>query len=270
MGPRNTAPSVMSESRRRVARKELLLEHEFVRSPRHGSKERHMGRERSADEVQAFHQEMLGPKLGPVFHALWNEWAWLRVKWGEYLKLFGTSPERVELLSSAAGRFFRMLQDTLWEDTLLHLSRLTDRQHSAGRSNLTIRALPKLCDDPELRAGVARLVETAVGATEFARDWRNRHVGHRDLELALGGSVRPLADASRAHVAEALSAIHAVLNRISESMLERTLADHVIVPETGALTLMHVIRDGLDTREAREQRIRSGIPQPGDLGPRML
>ena len=93
----------------------------------------------------------------------------------------------------------------------------------AGKSNLTIRALPELCDEPALRSRVTELVDAALEATKFARDWRNRHIGHRDLALALNSGAKPLASASRAQVSEAASAIHAVLNQISESVLHSTL-----------------------------------------------
>ena len=76
----------------------------------------------------------MGPRLGPVYNALWNEVAWLHAKLHEYKQLYGEKPARLELLNRAAGLFFRIVQDTLWEDTLLYLARLTDPPRSAGRS----------------------------------------------------------------------------------------------------------------------------------------
>ena len=72
-----------------------------------------MANEMTPDEVKAYHLEKLGPKLEPVYHALSNDLAWLQVKWAEYKELFGTSSERIELLNSAAGLFFQIVQDTL-------------------------------------------------------------------------------------------------------------------------------------------------------------
>ena len=65
-----------------------------------------------------------------------NLHAYIEIKWAEYKELFGTSPRRIELLNSAAGLFFRILQDTLWEDALLHLCRLTDPAKMHGKENL--------------------------------------------------------------------------------------------------------------------------------------
>jgi len=51
-----------------------------------------MAEEKTAEQVKAERIEKLGPKLGPVFHALSDDVAWLQVKWAEYRELFGTSP----------------------------------------------------------------------------------------------------------------------------------------------------------------------------------
>jgi len=224
--------------------------------------------EQTAEQVRQEYLDKLGTKLGPVFSELKDDLAWLHVKWAEYHELFGTSAARIDLLNSAAGLFFRILQDTLWEDALLHLCRLTDpaeMRGRRGRRNLTIQALPALCDDSALKAEVARLVTEATAKVSFARDWRNRRIGHRDLGVALGSTSRPLAAGSRADVSEALAAIHRVINHIHESLLNSTLADEVITPATGAEALLYVIRDGLQADEERRERIRSGKFSQADL-----
>ena len=111
----------------------------------------------TAEEQRQECIQQMGDTLGCQFHALWQEVAWLYSKWAEYLELFGTSPFRVELLNSAAPGFFRIVQDTLWEDTILHIARLTDRPESFGKANLTIRRLPGLVDDA-IRLGAAAFV----------------------------------------------------------------------------------------------------------------
>ena len=226
--------------------------------------------ERTAEEALEDDLSRLGPRLGPVFHGLWNDIAWLHIKWREYREMFGATPERIELLNSAARLFFGIVQDMLWEDTLLHLSRLTDPPKSKGRLNLTVQALPGQIGDQLLRDEVSGLVVRAVEATKFARDWRNRRISHRDLDLALNNGAKPLAPASRKEVSEAVSAVHEVLNRISERLLQRTLADDVISRGGDAVELMFVIRDGLEAGEAREERLRKGQLLPGDLGPRAV
>jgi len=63
-----------------------------------------MADERTADQVRKEHLDKLGPQLGPIFSELRDDFAWLQVKWGEYRELYGTSPERIDLMNSAAGK----------------------------------------------------------------------------------------------------------------------------------------------------------------------
>jgi hypothetical protein len=226
-----------------------------------------MSHEETPQQVENGHIDKLGPVLGPFYHALWNDLAWLQVKWQEFREAFGTTPKRVELLNSSAGLFFRIVQDTLWADTLLHICRLTDPPKSAGKENLTLKALPPLITDPKLRSEISALVDHAVTSTAFARDWRNRHLSHNDLALALNKGAQPLAIASSQQVANAIAAIHAVLNRISEQLLKSTLASEVFTPPTGVLTLMSVLQDGLNKREVRLERLRRGKHFSENLGP---
>jgi len=226
-----------------------------------------MARNLTAGEVREEHLASMGPHLGPVYNALWNEVAWLHAKWHEYKELYGEKPPRLELLNRASGFFFRIVQDTLWENTLLHLARLTDPSRSAGRQNLTVLQLPSLVNDPGLREQLEALLTEAKSKAEFARDWRNRHIAHRDLDKALGKGAEPLAAASRNHVDEALRALAAGLNRVNTFYLKSTLTFDVIAPMTGGVALLYVLRDGLVAREKRLERLRAGLPDPDDLGP---
>lgn len=217
-----------------------------------------MGNCQTPNDVYNDHITKLGPKLGPVYNVLWSDFASLSAKWQEFLAMFGSDPERVALLNSAAGFFFRIVQDALWKDVLLHLCRLTDPPQSVGKSNLTLQALPQLISDPALSAALEPLIAQAVKATEFARDWRNRRISHRDKALALRSGAQPLTPAGNAQVSQALSAIHAVLNLISERLLQSTLGIDVITLGAGAEALLYVIRDGLEADRTRRMRISNG------------
>jgi hypothetical protein len=110
--------------------------------------------DRSAEETKKLNVEKMGAPLGEVYSALWQEVAVAHFYWKEYVELFGTKHERITLLNETAPHFFRMLQDELWETSLLHLARLTDPANSFGKqdkSNLTIQALPALIGDTELK-----------------------------------------------------------------------------------------------------------------------
>src|SRR6185503_12931063 len=120
----------------------------------------------------------MGATLGELYFLLSRELAWLHFSWSEYRTLYGTSEETIGVLNSAAPRFFYYLDYLMWHDVLLHICRLTDPPASAGRNNLTLAQLPLAIADPILRDSVIDLLAAARSESEFARDWRNRHLAH--------------------------------------------------------------------------------------------
>lgn len=119
-----------------------------------------MSSQRTAEEVDARLVAAMGKRLGTIYYRLWNECAWLHWKWREYETLYGTNSSRIELLNHAAPGFFRIVQDTLWEDVLLHIARLTDPPKVASRETLTLRALPPLVD-AAVRSHVGEALDVA-------------------------------------------------------------------------------------------------------------
>jgi hypothetical protein len=225
---------------------------------------------RTAEESKADHIEGMGEELGRLYDALWQEVAWLHMKWREYATLFGTSPARVELLNKAAPSFFRVIQDSLWEDVLLHIARLTDSPRSMGKRNLSFRQFAKISLHPDIASKVEKLTTDALETSAFARDWRNRKLAHRDLHLALGQGAEPLAPVSRAQVKEALAALSAILNALAAHYLNSTTMFAVEATSGGAEALLYCIDDGLRFEDERHQRISRGEYQQDDLQHRSL
>jgi hypothetical protein len=218
----------------------------------------------SAQEVKEKDLATLGPELGSVYSALSNECTWAFMKWHEYVQMFGAAESRIDLLNEAAPQFFRVIQDVLWEDSLLHISRLTDQATMGRNKNLSVQALPALINEPDLKEEVEGLVETAVKKAAFARDWRNRRIAHRDLGLALAESPKPLKEASRLKVKEALAAIAAVLNAIDRYHRDSTTAYELGKLVTGAEHMMYVLRDGIERERKRRRDLEKGEYNPQD------
>jgi hypothetical protein len=214
--------------------------------------------------------EALGSELAPVYRALWNEVAWVHLKWEEFVVLFGTKPSRIELLNRAAGGFFRLVQDAFFSDVLLHLCRLTDPPRSMGKDNLTVQRLPSLIADGPLKEAVTLKVEDAVARTAFCRDWRNRHIAHTDLLLALRSGAEPLQSASRTGVKDALATISELLNMISTRLLDTELRFDMGGATHGAASLLYVLDDGLILEATRKQQLKAGIVDPSAYAMRDL
>jgi hypothetical protein len=219
----------------------------------------------TAEESKQANINAMGHELGPLYAAMWQQVAWLHTKWEQYVELYGTKESRLTLLNDAAPLFFRVVQDTLWEDVLLHITRLTDSPKSMGRPNLSIRRFPAAIDDKATKLAVEARIEEAMTASECCRDWRNRHIAHCDLDLILNGAAQPLKPASREKVKEAIKALDSVLNAIAHRYLDSTTLFDTSGASRGARSLLYVLDDGMKADLAREARMANNTFTPEDL-----
>lgn len=220
----------------------------------------------SHEETKQEFIDSMGESLGKLFYAFWNDVHWLHQKWGEYLELYGTKPSRIDLLNETAPLFFRFVQDALWYDIILHIARLTDPPKSVGKDNLTIRRIPHYIEkDSFLEEILSPQIQSALKLSNFTRDWRNRRLAHRDLELALEESAKPIEGASRKSIEEAIEAIDDVLNSIVGHYMDTTINFDYLSPGDGALSLLYYIHLGLNARKERLKRIKNGEVLPGDF-----
>lgn len=209
------------------------------------------------EEVKQDYVTCMGKELGSVYFQLYQEFSWLYIKWNEYVEMFGTKPSRIELLNKAAPLFFYVVQETLWREILLHIARLTDSEKTCGKQNLTIKRLPGLIKDKEIRNCIVELIEDVGKKTEFCRDRRHRILAHTDLGLSLQSeNVKPLQPASRESIRGALSAIEKVLTVIHSHFMNMDLTFSLISAEgTGAREVLDILSEGLDAIERKDRRL---------------
>jgi hypothetical protein len=202
-----------------------------------------MGETLSAEQVRERSIAAMPAPLGEIHYALHNEVAWLHVKWKNYRALFARDQETIDLLNAAAPAFFHALQRMMWEDVLLHLCRLTDPPKSVGRDNLTVRRLPDTTPDPNLQNQVRPLVDDVNQRTQFARDWRNRRLAHRELPPTSGQAAQPLASISRQQIEDALGAIRRTMNCIEQHYLHAPVSyEHSVEALGGVESLLARLR----------------------------
>jgi len=229
-----------------------------------------MASHKTEEESQKEYIEVMGKPLGKIFHALWQELAWLYTKWREYEDLFGTKPSRIDLMNKAAPRFFRIVQDALWEDTILHISRLTDPPKSLNKENLSIQRLPLIVEDKELKQNLKKKIDKAKTNSKFCRDWRNRRIAHHDLKLAIEDGISPLMPASRKAINDALSSIVDVMNQVSLHYQDSNTIFDVHNRLGGGESLLYIIDDGLRLGEKRKAKIKNGNFKEDDFRSREI
>jgi AbiU2 len=185
----------------------------------------------------------MGPELGLVFNALWNDAVELHHRWNEYVALFGKGTGRIKILNDSASSFFGLIQRDMWHQTLLQISRMTDPPKSVGKLNVSLSRLPALVRG-DLKDEIESLVEVSKQKAAFAKDWRNRSLAHSDHELAIEKSARPLSPASNSDVEAVLEAIGACLNAVDVAYRDTTTWWKPVSPMDGADTLLYILRAG--------------------------
>lgn len=223
-----------------------------------------MPRHQTGEQVERAHLKAFGPESGPLYHALHNEVSWIHAKWLEYRKLFAKSEERIDLLNETAGFFFRVVQDVLWDDVLLHIARLTDPAEQGRFQNLTLPRLAEAFSDTEVGPELALSVDAVLSKAEFAREWRNRRIAHRDLPLALDSKAMPLPGISRQHVEAVLASIRQAMNLLHREYVGGDMAFELFLTHDDADSLVHhlSLASWLETR--RMERARAGEWRPED------
>ncbi|MEB2187689.1 hypothetical protein VDS18_17610 [Xanthomonas campestris pv. campestris] len=157
--------------------------------------------------------EKLPACLAPVFIPLFKDLLYLSVKWHEYRVLYGDE-RSVDLLNRTAGHLFKVVQDVLWDDILLHITRLVSPEKSMGKSNLTLLALPALIDDPELSCQILQAVEKCKSTCAFTVSHRNKRLAHHDLAMALSNSEKDLDGISRSQIDSVIDEMGRIANLI--------------------------------------------------------
>ena len=152
--------------------------------------------------------------MGGIYNRLTRVWTYAYTKTVEYRILF-SNRENLDLINVVGGRFIASIQDVLFNDILLQLTRITDKAEMGSNKNITIQMFPRFFDDLEMKKKVCELVKEADEATEFARNWRNKRIVHIDYEYHIDSESNPLKPASLDKVQNALNAIHRVLHEVS-------------------------------------------------------
>ncbi len=181
---------------------------------------------RSGPKLLEYHTTEFGKELGTIYYRLNSAWTYTYVKTKEFRILF-SNRENLNLINAVAGRFIGSIQNVLFDDILLQLTRITDKAEMGSNKNLTIRMFPRFFDDREKKKIICDLVKEAVEATKFARDWRNKRIAHIDLKFHTDAESNPLQPASLEKVQNALETIHRVLNAVLFIKTGSTLANAV-------------------------------------------
>ena len=189
------------------------------------------------------HTNTMGKDLGPIYNRLWNDAAWLHLKWNEFVKLFAKSPAQMRDLNTAAPGFFHQVQELWWDDLLLHIFRMTDNRKDVLSVYTLFRSAPS-----ELKNPIQAHIDTIKKATTFARDARHQNIAHRNLNVAMGVSALTLG--SRNDVRGAIKSIDDLLHVVEHHFLKTEPMRYEYLENLGGVeSLLDIIDRGLRDRD---------------------
>jgi hypothetical protein len=226
-----------------------------------------MAQDQSADEVRLQHERVLGPEFGTQFNLLHNEFQWLTMVWGQFVQLYSTNTKRIELMNKGSGLFFRTVQDAMADFVILKIARFSEPTQTIGKDNLTIRRFPIFVQDSAKQLQLQELVTKAVDAAQFARDWRNRRIAHKDLALATGQSVQQLSPATKSNIEGGINSIREVFLWIHMEYFDSQFLYESERYPGDALSLLYHLRDGLEAREKYFEDLRTSSEPPNYWAP---
>ena len=213
---------------------------------------------KTSEEVLKEYRRILGNDFGYVYFHARNEWIDIWLTWNQYESLFGHGSERVDLMNKAGASFFYMVQRHFFEAVLLAVCRLSDNVKVAGKKTLTVLLFRDFMDTDERRIKLDELLEMVNETTKFARDWRNRKIGHNDLDLKNGAS-EPLKKATRESVRCAIHALYEVLAYISSNFMKTELIDKVITGFNNEMAMLDRLYLGAMSYDKELEALKKGI-----------
>lgn len=197
------------------------------------------------------------PEVAPVYDELRSEVTWLHGRWICYRQLYAESPKRIELLNESAGTFFYILQDLLFDEIQVTLSKLTDPASTGKFKNLSLdqlQALLKAHGDTTLAQQCRKTLDTLHTQCVAFRHRRHKKLAHLDLSTALRTSRQPLPGVSRQMIEDALLTIRTYLNAIEMHYNNSEWGyEHFIMGNDGD-ALVATLRAGLRYEELRQER----------------
>ena len=168
----------------------------------------------------------------------------LNLRWKLHKDLF-QDQDHYDVFNKAGSNVWIVLRESLLDAIFMDIGRLMDPKVSSGRPNLSFEHVIHSIQ----RVGHAAMLDSIVADARQQYDalikpWRNRRLGHNDLETATGSQQLP--DVPFSEIDVLVSTINEIARRIS--LAERDIdRDFVPSDRDWTLKLFSVLRAGIKT-----------------------
>lgn len=194
----------------------------------------------------------LPEEIRKIFMWLCQDVASLQMKWSFYLELF-SSQENTSLLSDLALGSFNIIEESLQSDLTMSICRLSDPVQSMGKDNLSLSTLAQQCSKID---NVSELIEDFLDACAPVRQYRNKRVGHNDLNTTIKPHDNPLPGIGRSQIDRILELASEILNVVYQNFVNTELFFNPVLIG-GADSLIYWLKVARQYETEKKQAIRS-------------
>lgn len=191
-------------------------------------------------------------QIDEVFQELRDEVTWLYVRWIIYRQLFAASERRIDLLNESASVFFYVIQDVLFWEVQIALSKLTDPARIGRYDNLSLEQLQIRVEthgDLQFAAKLRVLLDELHTKCQYFRAHRNKRLAHFDLTTAMQSTSNPLPGVSMQMIQQALDLLCEYMNTIERHYTETETGYENFIMHSGGNELVSLLKFGLRYEE---------------------
>lgn len=211
-------------------------------------------------EIKKNFLNCMGNELGTSFFAMYKELIWTSKKWEEYQDLFTTNSERIKIVNQSAPLFFSIIMDSLENDILLSISRLTDPLTTGKFKNASLRrALPEVSDEAT-REKLTSQIDSLETIVKTIREKRNKNISHIDFDHLFQIPSDSIVVVKYTEIEDALNQIQKIFNQIEQHFCKSSTVFECFPSMGGSYELLRLLDQGLQFDEAVQlQRGKSPI-----------
>lgn len=196
----------------------------------------------------------LPENIREIFAEIVQDVVWLNAKWDFFLELF-SSQENTALLHDMALGSFNIIFDSIRNDVLIGICRLSDPEKTSRNVNLSLETLGNRCLHLD---NIEALVKQFKEDCSPVQKMRNKKIAHTDLNTIIHPTDYPLPGISKIQIETILQEASEILNRIYSTYVDGELSFKLRQVGDGK-SLIHWLKTAKDFEEEKLRRLREGI-----------
>ncbi|MCL5275004.1 MAG: hypothetical protein M1434_09730 [Chloroflexi bacterium] len=202
--------------------------------------------------------DMMPTTLREIHDGLSTEFNWICAKFKVYKQLFEPDTDTTKLLNAKVRDLSVIIENSLADDILVSVCRITDGLKSVGHECLVLEQLAENIDgcSPDETILKEHVRKESIDIRDYCEDfrqWRNNRIAHANLAISLNRPVAPLPTVHIKKIEEALRRISHLMNSVEGHFNSMEIRYEDIILRGDGRDLVFFLRKA-DEYEERERK----------------